>query len=112
MSVRVVTLPVFRHYWLWVAEPGAGAGRAAAASAKVLDWREGVGLDEKVDLMGKILVQRVSRLQRAGYRARPLACPARTAAPEGRAGRPAGARTTAPASTAPTTPPVRSCPMS
>ena len=67
-KTKVLVLPVFRRYWLWHAWTDQAA-EAAAASKAIPNWREGVGLEEKLQLLGTSLTQRVRLL-----RSQPRAC--------------------------------------
>ena len=61
LKTKVLVLPVFRRYWLWHAWTDQAA-EAAAASKAIPNWREGVGLEEKLQLLGTSLTQRVRLL--------------------------------------------------
>ena len=56
--VKILAFPIFRRYWLYHAweEPGA----AAAAAKSIKDWRKGVNLEEKLDLLGQQASAKVS----------------------------------------------------
>ncbi len=49
-QVRILTLPVFRRYWLYHAwhDP-----QAATVAKNVKNWREGVNLEEKMQLLSE-----------------------------------------------------------
>lgn len=65
---RALVVPVFRRYWLWHAwQEGGGAaavvtagGKGAGASKPLRDWREGVNLEEKAQLLGQRATRWVS----------------------------------------------------
>lgn len=49
-QVRILTLPIFRRYWLYHAwqDP-----QAATAAKVVKNWREGVNLEERMQLLSE-----------------------------------------------------------
>ena len=49
MSVRVLVFPVFRKHWLF----HAWHESAETASSTLKDWRSGVNLEEKLQLIGQ-----------------------------------------------------------
>lgn len=57
--VKVLVLPIFRRYWLWHAWTDPAAEQAVQAAKALPDWRQGVGLEEKLQLLGTQLSQRV-----------------------------------------------------
>ncbi len=77
--VKVLVLPVFRRYWLWHAWTDQAA--EAGAAKTVANWKEGVGLEEKLQLLGTELSQRV-RSQLPLLTAAGVGCRCSTAVPK------------------------------
>lgn len=65
MSVKILAFPIFRKYWLYHSWSDAAA--EAAKSALVKDWRKGVNLEEKLNLLGKQVSSKVSSKQRSQH---------------------------------------------